>query len=58
MIIHKNISVLARVGSFQIIVVKLHIYKDSNVGNLRKFRYCNEYFRHLRNAFNTIHIAI
>ena len=30
-------------GSFLIIVVKLHIYKDSDVGNLRRFEYFYEY---------------
>ena len=39
-----------KMGSLQIIVVKLHSYKDSDVGNLHKFEYFYKYFRHLRNA--------
>ena len=28
------------------VVVKLHSYKDSDVGNLCEFEYFNKYFRH------------
>ena len=38
-------------GPFLIIVVKLSSYKDGNVGNLRKFEYLYDYFRHSRNAW-------
>ena len=38
-------------GSFLIIVVKLSIYKDGDVGNLRKFEYFYDYFRHSSNAW-------
>ena len=31
-------------GSLLIIVVKLHSYKDSDVRNLHKFEYLNDYF--------------
>ena len=31
-------------GSFLIIAVKLHSYKDSDIGSLRQFEYFNEYF--------------
>ena len=36
------------------VVVKLHSYKDSDVGNLCEFKYFNKYFRHSRNARHNI----
>ena len=41
-------------GSFIIIVVKLYSYIDSDVGNLRKFKYFHDYLRHLHKAWNLI----
>ena len=38
------------VGSFLLIVLKLYSYKDGDVGNLRKFEYFYDYFKHSRNA--------
>ena len=54
MIRHKNISRILKMDSFLIIAVNLYRYKDSDVGNLRKIEYFNDYFRHERNARNTI----
>ena len=49
LIITLNLDGISNMGSLLSIVVKLKIYKDSDVGNLRKFEYFNNYFRHLRN---------
>ena len=37
-------------GSLLIIVVNLSRYKDGDVGYLQKLEYCNDYFRHSRDA--------
>ena len=50
LIISLNLSGFSKMGSFLIIVVKLHSYKDSDVRNLRKFEYFYDYFRHSRNT--------
>ena len=34
-----NLSGVSKIGSFLIVDVKLNRYKDSDVGNLRKFEY-------------------
>ena len=38
-------------GPFISIVVKLSIYKDGDIRNIRKFEYLYGYFRHLCNAW-------
>ena len=50
LIIPLNLSGFSEMGSFLIIVVKLYSYKDSDVGNLQKFEYFYEYFRHSCNT--------
>ena len=41
-------------GLRDITVLKLNSYKDSDVGNLWKLKYFNDYFRHSRKAKNEI----
>ena len=48
---------LFNMGSVLPIVVKLYIYKYSDIGNLRKFEYFYDYFCRSLNAWNTIKLA-
>ena len=49
-----NLLGLSEIGSCLIIVLKLYIYKYSDVRNLRTIKYFRKYCRPLRNTWNTI----
>ena len=56
--IAQNLSGLSEMGSFQIIDIKLFSYKDSDVGNLRTFKYMRDYSGIFHNTWNTIILAM